>query len=145
MNIVVDSNILFTYFWKKSVFLNVLDKKINFFALEYALEEINEHHKEIIKKTKISYSKFKKLKQELALKVNFIPLDEYSSTFSKVMLIANQLSKKQYIDFVKDIDFFALAVKLGCPIWSNDKMFKNQSEILVFNTKEIIELFNCYK
>ena len=59
--------------------------------------------------------------------------------------MAEQLTKKEYTEFVKDIDFFALAVKIGCPIWSNDKLFKKQSEVLVFTTIEIIELFDTLK
>ena len=39
-----------------------------------------------------------------------------------------------------DTQYFALALKLNCPIWSNDKKLKEQSEIKVLNTSELIEL-----
>jgi len=38
-----------------------------------------------------------------------------------------------------DAEYFALALKLNCPIWSEDKLLKEQSEVKVFNTKELIE------
>ncbi len=144
MRLVVDSNVLFTFFWKNSVLRNTLNKSTELFAPEYALEEINKHSSELIKKVSCSKSEFKKLKMDLALKVKFIPLEEYSSAFPRVLSIADRLSKKEYIEFVEDIDFFALALKIRCPIWSNDKLFKKQSKVLVFNTGEIIELFDTF-
>lgn len=38
-----------------------------------------------------------------------------------------------------DSDFFALALKLDCPIWSEDKKLKEQSRIRVLNTRELSE------
>ena len=145
MRLVVDSNVLFTFFWKDSVFRSFLDKPVQLFSPEYALEEINKYSLEIMKKTSVSKEQFKKLKQELALKVEFISLEKYSTLFHKVLSIASKFSKHEYEPFVKDIDFFALAVKIHCSIWSNDKLFKKQSEVLVFTTREIIELFDTLK
>ena len=142
MRIVVDTNILFTFFWKNSIFENIIKKDNDFFAPEYALEEINKHACEIKEKTSISDKKFRDLRIKLALNVGFIPLEEYSDYFSEVMVLSKGLKNKEYDEFIKDIDFLALALKLNCPIWTNDKQFKNQSKILVFNTKEMIELIN---
>ncbi len=142
MKLVVDSNVLFTFFWKDSVFRNLLDTPVQLFSPEYALEEINRYSSEIMKKTSVSKDRFKKLKQELALKVEFISLEEYSPSFPEALKIASKFSKHEYKEFVKDIDFFALALMLGYPIWSNDKLFKKQPKVLVFNTKEIIELLD---
>jgi len=38
-----------------------------------------------------------------------------------------------------DSDFFALALKLNCPIWSEEKKLKKQLEVKVVNTSELIE------
>ena len=54
MKLVVDSNVLFTFFWKGSVFKNFLDTPIQLFSPEYALEEINKYSLEIMKKTSLS-------------------------------------------------------------------------------------------
>jgi len=132
MKLVIDSNVLFTFFFKDSVLKQVLEKSVELFSPEYALEEINKHSSELMKKTGLSKSEFKKLKQELALKVDFIALQEYSSVFAKALCIAESFSKDKYPEFVKDIDFFALALKIGCPIWSNDKLFKKQDKILSY-------------
>ncbi|MBI3190829.1 hypothetical protein HYZ41_03935 [archaeon] len=38
-----------------------------------------------------------------------------------------------------DIDFFALAMKLDCPLWSNDKALKKQPRVSIF-TEELVRL-----
>lgn len=38
----------------------------------------------------------------------------------------------------KDVMYFALALKLNCPIWSNDKRLKNQNEIKVYSTEDLM-------
>ncbi len=42
----------------------------------------------------------------------------------------------------KDADYIALALKLKCPLWSNDKKLKDQEEVRVYSTKELIREFN---
>ena len=75
MKFVVDTNILFTFFWKNSFTKGLLvDQDLEFFAPEFALEEINKYSDEIIEKTGISLEKFKELRRDLAIFVEFIPL-----------------------------------------------------------------------
>ncbi len=38
-----------------------------------------------------------------------------------------------------DSEHFALALKLNCPIWSEDKLLKQQDKIEILNTKELLE------
>lgn len=142
MKLVVDSNVLFTFFWEGSVFKNFVNTPVPLFSPEYALEEINKYSLELMKKTSLSKERFKRLKQELALKVEFISLKEYSPLFHKALTIVSKSPKNEYEEFVKDIDFFALALMLNCPIWSNNKLLKKQSKVIIFNTKEIIELID---
>lgn len=140
MKFVVDSNVLFTFFWKAPILLSVLEKPVSLFSPEYALLEINNHESEIIKKSKTTQDIFNKQKVELANQIQFISLDEYSLHIKKALSLAEHYSRKEYHNFIKDIDFYALALKAGCSIWTNDALFKKQKEILVFNTKEIITL-----
>ena len=37
-----------------------------------------------------------------------------------------------------DTEYFALALKLNCPIWSEDKLLKKQSIVKVLNTPELL-------
>lgn len=130
--VVVDTNVLLTFFWKNSVSKRLLPKReFDFFSPQLALEEINSHKSEILKKTGISEEEFQKLREELAMFVEFMPLDEYSGFLQK----ASQIPDKD------DIDFIALALKLSTPVWSNDKELKQQPVVEVLNTKEFIEKF----
>ena len=40
----------------------------------------------------------------------------------------------------KDVQYFALALKFDCPIWSDEVKFKKQSSVNVYNTSEVLEL-----
>ena len=42
---------------------------------------------------------------------------------------------------IKDNEFFALALKLNCAIWSDDMAFKRQKRIEVLNSKELSHRF----
>jgi predicted nucleic acid-binding protein len=39
----------------------------------------------------------------------------------------------------KDTHYVALALKLNCPIWSNDTDLKKQNKVKIYNTKELLE------
>ena len=143
MQLVVDTNILFTFFWKDS-FLNVILTKqhITCHAPEYALVEIKKYASDIQKRAHLSKEAWKTLLQSLAEQVLFIPLENYTSSFSIVVGSSQQSSSEQEREaFLKDADFLALATELKCPLWSHDKLLKKQSIVTVLNTRELIVLF----
>lgn len=143
MKIVVDTNVLFTFFWDKSVFKRLSVKQdLELFSPEYALEEINKYMEEILKKTKLSKDEFMRLRKELAIIVEFIPLEEYTQFLKQPENLSKDLSRNEKIEFLEDIDFIALALKMNCSIWSNDKLLKKQEKLNIFNTKEIINLID---
>lgn len=130
MNLIVDSNIIFTFFWKSSL-AHDLFPKFNLFLPEFALMELKKYEKEIIEKSGISKEEFTYLRNELCNLITFVPLEEYSSFLQESKNISSDTN---------DVNFFALALKLNCPIWSNDAVLKKQDIIIIFNSKEIIEL-----
>ncbi len=143
MRIVVDTNILFTFFWKKSVFHKISIKQdFDLIAPEFALEEINKHKIEIMKKTEITEQEFRDLRKELAIRVEFIPLEEYASYFKQAISLAKEIPEELRDGFLDDIDFIALALKEKCPLWTHDTLLKKQSSIKIFETKEVIKLLN---
>jgi len=143
MKFVVDSNVLFTFFWRSSVFEDISSREeITLFSPEFALEEINKYSSEIMKKSGLARNEFLKRETELIKRVEFIPLNGYSDFFKEAESLAKTFSKEQKKEFLEDIDFFTLALKLHCPIWTNDRLFKKQSEVSVLTTKEMIELLS---
>ncbi|MBI4148185.1 hypothetical protein HY490_02745 [Candidatus Woesearchaeota archaeon] len=132
MKLVVDTNVLLTFFWQSSVARVVFsDQHIGLCAPEFALEEIKKHESELMKKAKLSPVHFNQMRKEMAMLVEFIPLAEYRSFLETARSITPDPD---------DIDFVALSLKFQCPIWSNDHALANQNHFKVCATKEIIEL-----
>lgn len=135
MNIVLDSNILFSALIKDSATRRVILEYDGYFIFPmYILEELDEHRNEIQSKSGLSNKEFDQL-LELLLK--------------KVMVAPNELlnrHKEKAIDLVKEIDIddvIFIATTLAYPntiLWSDDKKLKKIKEIKVINTTEIIKL-----
>lgn len=141
MQFVADTNILITFFWKSSVLREILKKDIGLVSPEYSLQEIDKYKDDIMKRAKLTQTEFNKIKEELKGSVDFIPLNDYVALIKKTKsLLLKFFTEHEIIEFLDDLDFFALAVKFEKPIWSNDKLFKKQQVIPIFNTQEVIEL-----
>ena len=133
MELVIDTNILYSYFWKQSFTRKVLlSQKIRLVAPEFALEEINKYQQDIMDKTKITLQDFKLMRKDLALAVEFIPLEEYSDFLKKAL---------HFSPDPNDVDFFALALKHDLAIWSNDISLKKQEKVAVFSTHDLFDKF----
>ena len=134
MKLVVDTNVLYSYFWKISRTKDlIINPNLELFAPEFALEEINKYNEDIIKKAKITGSEFRLKRFDMAISVKFIPMEDYKNFLKNALVISPDSN---------DVDFLALALKLKIPIWSNDKELKKQWKIKVFSTKDILELFD---
>ena len=132
MLLVADMNILFSFF-KKHTFTRKLlsNPNLELYSPIYSLDELNKYSQELISKSKINTGTFELYKKVLSWFIKFIPVSEYKEFKDKADSISPDPNDTQY---------FALALKLNCPIWSNDKKLKEQSEIKVLNTSELIEL-----
>lgn len=129
MRLVADTNILFSFFWKKSLSRKILSSgAAELFSPEFALEEINAYESEIRRKTGLSKEEFRESRKELALLVGFVPVEEYRRFFKSLLSVPDK----------DDIDFLALALHIGCPIWSQDKALKRQGAVTVYSTAELL-------
>lgn len=81
-------------------------------------------------KAKISIGVFGLLERVLAWKVEFIPVSEFKDFLKEAESVCPDTD---------DIEYFALALKFNCSIWSNDKLLKNQPKVKVFSTSELIK------
>ncbi|MFH1053133.1 MAG: PIN domain-containing protein [Candidatus Woesearchaeota archaeon] len=106
MKVVIDSNILFTYFWMKSSLRElVLRKRIVFFTPDLFLRELEKYSIYIKKKNNYSNKDFDLTKQELFEMLYILPVESYENSVN----IATKCLKD--ID-TRDIDFTALAHKV---------------------------------
>ena len=134
MRLIVDSNILFTFFWKNATATDLfVFQNLELCSPEFALEEIQKYKQEIVRKAKMTDTEFREIKKELQLLIAFVAIEEYMNYFQNAAKISPDK---------EDVDFFALALLKDCPIWSNDKKLKEQNEVKILTTKEVIELFD---
>ena len=65
--------------------------------------------------------------------INIVPSEMYSSQIGLAFDIMKSRDPK-------DTPFLALALQLACPLWSNDKHFRDVSQIRLYDTKSLVEL-----
>jgi len=132
MELVVDANIvisaLISSLGKTSDI--IFSDKFKLYAPEFLLEEIDKHKKEISDKSGLSFEKIDLLLSLISLHLKIIPFSEFKDLIEKASKICPDPN---------DIEYFALALKLGCPLWSNDKILK-QSPLKVLSTQEVVNL-----
>ncbi len=134
MFLVVDANILFSFFNPESsrrlVIKNRSKLGFKLISPDLAFAELLKD-KEKIKK----YSKIGEL--------------EFIILFSLLEKLIESIGKLQYNEFIpksrelsphiKDVPYFALALHLNCPIWSDEIAFKKQSKVKVYSTSELVK------
>ena len=158
MLLVVDTNVLFTSFWKNSIFHALLKtKQFTLTAPVYALEELSKYREEIKARAKISEAEFKCNLERLKESITFIEEKEYLPYFSEVKKSIIGFAEREREEMLLDIDFLALALTKNCPLWSNDKALKRlssmrnlacsrtgfltkQKAIIILTTEEVIKL-----
>ena len=134
MELVIDANILFAALIRKNITSELLlHDDFHFYAPEYLIEEFKKHRTSIKEKTDIEDHVFEDLLSVYQQRIQLIPQDEIKPFI--------QMAKHISPD-IDDVAYFALALKLHIPIWSNDKDLKEkQSTITVYSTRELLDLF----
>ena len=110
----------------------IFNERINLFSPEFLLEEFEKHKEEIIKKSGLSESDFKLFLSLIISEIEIISKSE----FKKFIPQAEKITPDP-----NDTEYLALALKFKCPIWSNDKMLKNQSKVNIYSTGELLKIF----
>src|SRR3989344_942198 len=136
--IIVDANILFSFFnpesFTRKLIQSVYIKGGKLIIPEFALDELFA------------------LKQRIC---NFCQIDEseFIISFALLSKILEQVPRSEFKKFepralkllpghTKDMPYFALALASDCAIWSNEKRFKEQSEVEIVSTEEAKLLFD---
>ena len=134
MKIVIDTNILFSFFREnpvRDIIINYTLLGMDLFTPSNAIDELYENKEEICKYAKLNENDVGNLLNEISNFVNVVPLDFY--------IESSEYAKKISPD-IKDSPFFALALKIGGSIWSNEPRLKKQSIIRVYSTKDLIKM-----
>ncbi|MEK6825551.1 MAG: PIN domain-containing protein [Nanoarchaeota archaeon] len=132
MNIIIDTNILFSFMNPKSMASFIFESgDLEFIAPKFILSELDEHSEECQRKSSLSSLQFKERRSWVESRIIFVDSENYKSSLKKAVRLISDLD---------DAPYLALALHLHLPIWSNDPHFKEQQIIPVFTTKELLFL-----
>ena len=132
MDLVVDANVLFSALIKEGFSYALLfSGKLHLFTPELVFTELEKHKEELINKTERTFEEFFRLVETLKRRIVIVPLEE---------LVPYVEEAEKLTPDPDDMAYFALALKLNCAIWSNDKKLKDQNKIEVYNTHELNKL-----
>ncbi len=134
MLLVTDANVVFAALITGGgtfrVFVtNRLLRNFRFIAPEYLFIEIHEYSDEIMEKAKLRQEELEVVLNFLEEQIEIIPFEEFAEKYNEAKNISPDPD---------DVPYFALALKLNCPIWSNDRKLKEQNAVRVYTTQEII-------
>ena len=135
MDIIVDANILFAAVIKDGVTAKLMFvDRLHLYAPELLLDEFNNNRDEILEKTHRSPENFEFVLSELISIIHFIPKSE----FQNLIKLADEISPD-----IDDSVYFALALKAGMPIWSNEGRLKKQSAVRIYSTSDLMHMFSA--
>ena len=112
---------------------NMLFSSAKLYAPQLLFEEIVRNKESIISRSKLSDEKIEFLISILKKKITIVDEKEFSSR------------KKEAADICpdpKDVAYFALALHLNCPLWSNEKKLKEQNKVKVYATHEVLKMMS---
>jgi predicted nucleic acid-binding protein len=134
MDIIVDANILFAALIKNSMTAKLMFvERLHLYAPEYLLDEFKKYRREILNKTHRTDKEFDQILTEISACIQFFPETEFDRFIDE----ANRISPDP-----DDAIYFALALKLLMPIWSNDKRLQEQNIIKIFKTSNLLDMFS---
>ena len=113
---------------RRIIFLPV----INFFAPDFMQAELEEHRQEFVAKSKLTEEQYEKAVQAVLANITQMPAASYLPF------------KKEAIETSPDHDdwpFFAVALCLGCPLWSNEKRLAMQEKVEIVSTAGLLKRF----
>jgi len=131
MKLIVDANIIIAILLMQGKTAKLfLSDKLELFSPPFLIQEIEKHATEILSKTKRTRSEFNKVLTIIHERITFLNEEDVG--------VHMQMSTKMSPDF-NDSAYFAAALFVQCPIWSEDKQLKKQKIIKIYTTNELIE------
>jgi predicted nucleic acid-binding protein len=133
VDLVVDANILFAALIKNGITAKLLFlEDLHLYAPEFLLDEFNKHRKYLLDKTHRTKEDFNEILEILACRIIFIPLEDIELYLEK----ADKISPDP-----DDSIYFAIALKIGASIWTNEKRLQKQNIVNIYTTSDLLDLF----
>lgn len=134
MRVVIDANIVFAALISSEGVTSELlfSSSFEFVSPDFLHEEVEKYRSLIKEKSTYSEEQLNTALSIVLSKIKIISSVEYELLRSEAKRISPDPN---------DIEYFALALKFSCPIWSNDKRLKGQKEVRVLSTLEMLKSF----
>lgn len=133
MQLVVDANPLISLIIKPSKVIEFLFlEEIELFSPELLFEELERNKDEISMKSSLSTEELNEFLVILRQRIKIIPEEE----FLKQKDEAERICPDE-----KDMAYFALALHLKCPLWSNEKILRERKYVTVYATHDLMRMF----
>ena len=135
--LVVDANILFSFFKKDSTRRRLVEELLNrgykLISPYFIIHELRANKDKIIQLSEISLGEFELIIRLIENEIELIPEDKFKSFLSNTSKISPHNKDKPY---------FALALATDSSIWSDETAFKKQSKVKVYSTSELLKEFS---
>ncbi|MBU1976081.1 MAG: hypothetical protein KKG59_06785 [Nanoarchaeota archaeon] len=129
LTLVIDANVLFAALIRDGLTRRTLPiKRLVLFSPDFSLEEFDKYNLLIQEKTGCDPKELYELLNSFRKYIRVVPQNEFIDYLTEA---------SRFCPDPNDIRYFALAIKLNCPLWSNDKKLKEQDRIAVYNTQEL--------
>ncbi len=123
--------LLFAALIKDSATSNlIVDNSLSLVSVEFLFEEFEKYKDLIKKKTQRTEEEFEIFMGILKKRIKLIPYEEFKSFMAESERISPD---------PKDTEYLALALKLNCVLWSNDKKLKTQNKVKVYSTEDLMK------
>ncbi len=134
MHIVIDANILIAALLKDSKMRELMvNSPHKLLVPEIHFQEIEEHKKELLKKSGLTGEEFDVLLMKLSDYFTIIKTEKILPFLEEAENIIGKIDKD-------DVSIIASSLVYGsCPIWSDDKHFQQQKKIKIWKTEDIIK------
>jgi predicted nucleic acid-binding protein len=134
MKLVIDTNILISALIKKGITRRIIFSPfIKFITPEHSISEISKYEKMICNKANINSEEFNILLSIIFENISVMPKAEYKEKLKQ----AKKLTKDP-----DDTPFIALYLTYKADgIWTNDKHFKSEKDLVIYRTKELALIF----
>ncbi len=132
MKLIVDANVLFSALIAGGKTRELFySEKLNLIAPEFLLTEVEDHQEEICEKSGLSEEEFEFILILFRKRIDIVPKED----FEEYLIKANK-----YCPDPDDTEYFALAMSEDAILWSDEKRLKDQGEVKVISTSELISM-----
>ena len=129
---VADANIIFAAIIREEITRRILFcNNLLVYVPEHIFVEIEKYRDEMILKTGKRDDDFEIFMSKLFRLVKPVPFLDFYDCLPHARKICPDKN---------DVMYFALAMKLKCPIWSNDRKLKEQKFVRVYSTEDMLAL-----